>query len=89
MKMMATIEVPENASWQDIEDAKLSATWKPVRCRADLLRGTDLCDKCGTCKYFELTPHRANKSYGICHKGYVSPRSRSTKKCTQYERAKK
>ena len=75
MKMTATIEVPECASWQDIEDAKLSATWKTV--------------KCGSCKFFEPTPCKRNKTYGVCHKGHVSPRSRSIKKCVLYERVKK
>jgi len=89
MKMTATIEVPESASWQDIEDAKLSATWKTVKDRKDIINETDLCDKCGSCKYFELTPCKRNKTYGICHKGHVSPRSRSIKKCVLYERAKK
>lgn len=89
MKMTATIEVPESASWQDIEDAKLSATWKTVKTRPDIIRETDLCDKCGSCKFFEPTPCKRNKTYGICHKGHVSPRSRSIKKCTLYERAKK
>lgn len=89
MKMTATIEVPDNASWQVVEDAKLSANWHTVKSRSDLLKETDLCDKCGSCKFFELTPCKRNKTYGICHKGHVSPRSRSIKKCTLYERAKK
>ena len=88
MKMTATIEVPESASWQDIEDAKLSATWKTVKDRKDIIRETDLCDKCGSCKFFEPTPCKRNKTYGVCHKGHVSPRSRSIKKCVLYERTK-
>lgn len=89
MVLTARIEVPDNASWQEIEDAKLSAKWHRVKVRADILKDTDLCNKCGSCKFFEPTPRKRNKTYGICHKGYVSPRSRSIKACTQYERSKK
>lgn len=89
MVLTARIELPDNASWQTIEDAKLSAKWHRVKARTDILKDTDLCNKCGSCKFFELTPCKRNKTYGICHKGYVSPRSRSIKACTQYERSKK
>lgn len=89
MVLTARIEVPDNSSWQAIEDAKLSAKWHRVKARADILKDTDLCNKCGSCKFFEPTPCKRNKTYGICHKGYVSPRSRSIKACTQYERSKK
>lgn len=89
MVLTARIEVPDNASWQEIEDAKLSAKWHRKKVRADILKATDLCNKCGSCKFFEPTPCKRNKTDGICHKGYVSPRSRSIKACTQYERSKK
>lgn len=88
MKMTATIEVPDGSPWQVIEDAKLAAKWHQVKTRSDLLKNTDLCNKCGSCKFFELTPCKRNKTYGICHKGHVSPRSRSIKKCTLYERGR-
>lgn len=89
MVLTARIEIDDGASWQEIEDAKLSAKWQRVKCRADIHKETDLSDKCGSCKYFEITPCKRNKTYGICHKGFVSPRSRSIKKCTQYERSEK
>ena len=88
MILTARIEVPDNAPWQTIEDAKISAKWHRVTSRKDIIDNTDLCDKCGSCKFFELTPCKRNKTYGVCHKGYTSPRSRSVKKCTQYERGR-
>lgn len=30
MKLRAEIEIPENSSWQAIEDAKLKADWRRV-----------------------------------------------------------
>lgn len=97
MKLVCEIEVPDNADFKTKLDAMASAAadeskWREVKSsearRIERMMKTDLCRKCGSCKFFESTPHKANKSYGICHKGYVSPRSRSTKACTLYEKAR-
>lgn len=98
MILQCNVEIPDNADAITRLDAMARASrdeslWREIKTaearRAEIMARTDLCDKCGSCKYFEPTPHKANKSYGVCHKGHVSPRSRSIKKCVLYERVKK
>lgn len=95
MKLRCEIEIPDNADAITRLDAMARASrdeslWKEIKTaearRTEIMARTDLCEKCGSCKFFEPTPHKANKSYGICHKGYVSPRGRTSKACKQYER---
>ena len=82
----AEIEVPENASWQTIEDAKIKAPWHKVVTKDDRMKRTDLCNKCGSCKYFVPIKFFNSKSCGNCLKGYTGSRPRSQKACKAYER---
>ena len=88
MKMRAEIEVPENACWQAIEDAKLKAEWRTVITVDDRMRKTNLEGKCGSCKYFApiTLALSTSKSYGDCLNGRKGYRQRSCKACNAYER---
>lgn len=97
MRLLCEIEVPDGADAKTKLDAIANASrheewWREVKSRAERtaerMQNTDLDDKCGSCRYFELQTHKRCKSYGICHKGNVSPRPRSQHKCTQYVRGK-
>lgn len=76
----AKIEVPNNASWQAIEDAKLKAEWK----LQEKPKQTNLNNKCGSCtKYCPFS----YSSYGTCERGkYLFRVSRTRKACKNYER---
>lgn len=88
MKLKAEVEVPENASWQQIEDAKLKAPWRRVVTVDDRMRRTNLEGKCGSCKYFApITLALSNsKCHGNCLKGRAGYRQRTCKGCIAYER---
>ena len=86
MKLRAEIEVPENACWQTVEDAKIKAVWHKVVTVDDRMRKTDLDGKCGSCKYFTLKPDLFSKCYGDCGKGRRGYKQRSNKACKAYER---
>lgn len=86
MKLRAEIEVPENACWQAIEDAKLKAKWHKVVSVDDRMRRTDLANKCGSCKHFTPKPFFNSKCYGECGLGRKGYRQRSCKACRAYER---
>ena len=86
MKYVADpIILPDNASWQDIEDAKARAKWHRVFTREEMMARTNLDGKCGSCKKF--CPRR-DSSYGSCSdKPYYDYRQRTTPACkTGYER---
>ena len=85
MKMRAEIEVPEGASWQTIEDAKIKAVWNTVITVDDRMRKTNLDNKCGSCKSFIPKPYFNSKCYGDCLKGRRN-RARYSKACKLYER---
>jgi len=74
--------VPNNADLAAIQDAILSAKWREVFTREDLMEKTNLEGKCGSCKYFKRD---GSKAYGYCGKG-LNYRQRSTKACKKYER---
>ena len=82
----AKIEVPDNCSWQTLEDAKLSAEWHRVIERKDRMKNTDLTDKCGSCKYFTLKPDINSCCYGKCEIGHSGYKTRAYPKCKKYER---
>ena len=88
MKLRAEIEVPENYSWQQIEDAKLKAPWHKVVTVDDRMRRTNLEGKCGSCKHFVpiTLALSTSKSYGNCLNGRTGFRQRSCKGCKAYER---
>ena len=86
MKMRAEIEVPENACWQAIEDAKIKAVWHTVVTVDDRMRRTDLNGKCGSCKHFVSKPDLFSKCCGECTKGRRGYKQRSCKACKAYER---
>ncbi len=76
----ARIELPDSATWSQIEDAKLSAKWKESY-------ETDLENKCGSCIHFHYfgndMPHL--KYQGTCDAGHIWGQ-RSRPKCKGYER---
>lgn len=90
MKLRAEIEVPENSSWQTIEDAKLKAPWRKVVSVDDRMRKTNLEGKCGTCKYFKpiTLALSTSKCYGDCLNGRKGYKQRTCKGCKAYERDK-
>lgn len=92
MKLRAELEIelPDNADFYAIEDAKLQAEqnikWYRVFPKAERMRKTDLNNKCGSCKYFTLKPDFRSCAYGKCEKGHKGYRGRSVPCCKQYER---
>lgn len=52
MVLTAKIEVPDNADWKTIEDAKARAIWKEHHTLKERMAKTNLDGKCGSCKYF-------------------------------------
>ena len=59
MKLVADpIILPDDASWQDIEDAKLSAKWHEIKSLEYLMSLTNLDGKCGSCKNFKYCKER-------------------------------
>ena len=88
MKLIADpIILPDDADWLAIEDAKLKAKWHEVYTRDDLMKKTNLCNKCGSCKFFD--PFKLSPSHGNCTDGIHEPyRARTTPACKNYERKK-
>lgn len=79
------IILPDDHSWQDLEDAKLSAKWRKVKSREEIQSRTDLSGKCGSCKHF--IPYRGKLCCrGDCDKGRAGFRQRCTKACKLYEK---
>lgn len=89
--MTARIEVPDNAGYAEIEEAKIAAEWKVENkpTKADRMRKTKLGGKCGSCRWFAACHTQRAKSYGDC-KNPDAPisvrwgRSR-TQTCKKYE----
>ena len=85
------IEVPNDADFWAIEDAKLEAErsikWQQVYPKAERMKLTDLSNKCGSCKYFDLKPDLSSSCYGKCCLGYKEYRQRAHPKCNKYERS--
>lgn len=86
MKYIAEIEVPDNCTWQTLEDAKLSAEWHRVFPRRERMKETDLTDKCGSCIYFTPKPDLTSCCYGKCELGKKGYKTRACRKCKRYER---
>lgn len=85
------IELPDNATWSQIEDAKIAADrkgWSREMRETiqEKMKQTDLRDKCGSCKYFILKPDLFTTARGDCMCGRVSDRPRTHPKCNFYER---
>lgn len=85
------IELPDNATYEDIEDAKITAdrngwTRKHTASVEERMLKTDLEGKCGSCKYFHLRPDLFSCCYGDCEKGLKGYRQRTIKACKWYER---
>lgn len=51
-KLRAEIEVPDDAPWQVVEDAKARAEWRKIISLKERMAKTNLDGKCGSCKYF-------------------------------------
>ena len=88
MKYKAEIEVPDNADWRTIEDAKLMAEWHRVYSLHDRMSRTDLTDKCGSCIYFVICEkgYAGSKCAGTCTARRTNYKYRTTPKCKKYER---
>lgn len=86
MILRAEIKVPNNASWQQIEDAKIKAPWRRILTVEDRMGDTNLDGKCGSCVYFVPKPDLFSKCYGNCLKGRAGYKQRSCKACKAYER---
>lgn len=89
MKLRAEIEIPDDADYLTIEDAKLSAEWKEIYSQTDRMNRTCLEGKCGSCKYFISRKYGNCLSYGDCTNGRKNYRARSNPACSDYERRKK
>lgn len=66
--------------------------WKVRESRSEkrkrMMQRTNLNGKCGSCRFFcPITADGENTCYGNCSKG-KAVRPRTTKACTDYERAK-
>lgn len=63
----AEIEVPDNATYAEIEEAKLAAEWKvkDKRTLEERMETTNVEGKCATCKWFVQCGFRA-QTYGNC-----------------------
>lgn len=89
-KLVAEIYVPDNASWQDIEDAKLKAQWRVIESRESIMLQTNLDGKCGSCKWFCLKKGAYIKSRGDCTNSSDNVRVKKnrsrTSTCKAYER---
>lgn len=90
LKAELEIELPNDADFYAIEDAKLKAEqnikWFRVFDREERMKNTDLTDKCGSCKYFTLKPDLFSCTYGKCEMGHHGYKPRTQRKCKQYER---
>lgn len=90
LKAVLEIELPNDADPLTIECAKLTAeqfiNWEIVRERKDRMARTNLDNKCGSCKFFELKPDMFSQCYGKCHAGHYGYKQRSVPACKDYER---
>ena len=91
MKLIADpIILPDDASWQDKEDAKARANWHEVKSLEYFMSRTNLDGKCGSCKFFEPCLQPYNKKFasnGNCTDGIHAPyRARTSPACKNYQR---
>lgn len=87
-KYRAEIEVPDNADWQTLEDAKLKATWKRLYTQEDRKARTDLTGKCGSCVNFIPDKDWSGKELcsGTCCRYHSSNSwSRTKPACAEYK----
>ena len=85
----AEVRLPDNATYYEIEEAKINAQWKfqgKVELRKEQMERTNLSGKCGSCKHFCLMPSLTSRCYGKCEKGRAGYKPRSTKACALYEK---
>ena len=85
------ITLPDDASLQDIEDAKLTADlkgweYKHVTTSEERYKATNLDNKCGSCMYFQSHEYCGSKAYGDCSMGH-SWGQRTRPACKDYRRA--
>lgn len=84
----AEVRLPDNATYYEIEEAKINAQWKfqgKKELRKEQMGRTNLSGKCGSCKHFCLMPSLTSRCYGKCEKGRAGYKPRSTKACSLYE----
>lgn len=94
-KLVCEILIPDNADYKTKLDAMAEASrnealWREVKSReertAEQMERTDLHKKCGSCVHFKSVRCGRCKAYGMCTKGFTSPRPRSVKACSQYQK---
>lgn len=68
----ARIELPDDATYSVIEEAKIKAPWKIEEkiSKAERMCKTDLNNKCGSCIYFESRDYCGSHCYGDCKAGH-------------------
>lgn len=85
MKLSIEVEVPENATLIEKQDALLyiinNEAWREIHHREEIHLETDLSNKCGSCRFFSQT----RGCYGSCKMGRVYGQ-RARKACKAYER---
>lgn len=84
----AEVRVPDNATYYEIEEAKINAKWKfkgEKHLRKEQMARTNLSGKCGSCKHFTEMPSLTSTSYGKCEKGRAGYKPRSCKACSLYK----
>lgn len=84
------IRLPDTASYEDIEDAKITADrkgWKrqDVMTVEEKIKKTSLDHKCGSCEYFVPTPMCGSRCYGIC-KAFHAEGARTRRACKDYKK---
>ena len=94
-RLVCEILIPDNADYKTKLDAMAEASrnealWREVKTReervAEQMERTDLHNKCGSCMHFKPVKCGRCKAYGMCTKGFVSPRPRSVKACNHYKK---
>lgn len=84
------ITLPDDASLQDIEDAKITADlkgweYKHVTTSEERFKTTSLDNKCGSCMYFQSHEYCGSKAYGDCEMGHAWGQ-RTRPACKDYRR---
>lgn len=90
MKLTCEIAIPASASKRQKLAAIAKAgsdlsMWKESSSIDEIMKKTDLKNKCGSCKYFISKPDLNSKCYGECAKGRHGYKQRSNRACTLYE----
>ena len=91
VKLICQIELPDNADYKTKLDAIAQAgrdesKWKKAVSKVEIMKRTNLDNKCGSCEHFELIRPDLSKVYGDCMKRRTECLERTRKACKSYER---